>query len=164
MLQENGVGWIAFSPLAGGLLTDRYLHGIPQDSRAASGSRFLQPEASSPPEKLDKVRRLDALARQRGQKLSQMALAWVLRGDRITSVLIGASKKAQIEDAVGMLANRHFTAEELVPPSSKFWCNRLPARTFPGAVLSRKRCATFRCALLVQRLKSQPTRRVLPCR
>ena len=101
------------SPLAGGLLTDRYLHGIPQDSRAASGSRFLQPEQLTA-ERLDKVRRLDALARQRGQKLSQMALAWVLRGDRITSVLIGASKNAQIEDAVGMMANRHFSEEELV--------------------------------------------------
>ena len=112
-LAEHGVGSIAFSPLAGGLLTDRYLHGIPQDSRAASGSRFLQPEQLTA-ERLDKVRRLDALARQRGQKLSQMALAWVLRGDRITSVLIGASKNAQIEDAVGMLANRHFSEEELV--------------------------------------------------
>ena len=111
-LAEHGVGSIA-SPLAGGLLTDRYLHGIPQDSRAASGSRFLQPEQLTA-ERLDKVRRLDALARQRGQKLSQMALAWVLRGDRITSVLIGASKNAQIEDAVGMMANRHFSEEELV--------------------------------------------------
>ncbi|MGP1084345.1 L-glyceraldehyde 3-phosphate reductase [Serratia sp. CY58181] len=111
-LAEHGIGAIAFSPLAGGLLTDRYLHGVPQDSRAASGSRFLQPEQLTD-ERLDKVRRLDALARQRGQKLSQMALAWVLRGDRVTSVLIGASKNAQIEDAVGMLANRHFSEEEL---------------------------------------------------
>ncbi|BCZ58774.1 L-glyceraldehyde 3-phosphate reductase [Serratia sp. TSA_130.2] len=111
-LANHGVGAIAFSPLAGGLLTDRYLHGVPQDSRAASGSRFLQPEQLTA-DRLDKVRRLDALARQRGQKLSQMALAWVLRGDRVTSVLIGASKSAQIEDAVGMLANRHFSEEEL---------------------------------------------------
>ncbi len=111
-LADHGVGAIAFSPLAGGLLTDRYLHGVPQDSRAASGSRFLQPEQLTA-DRLDKVRRLDALARQRGQKLSQMALAWVLRGDRVTSVLIGASKTAQIEDAVGMQANRHFTEEEL---------------------------------------------------
>lgn len=111
-LADHGVGAIAFSPLAGGLLTDRYLHGVPQDSRAASGSRFLQPEQLTA-DRLDKVRRLDALARQRGQKLSQMAQAWVLRGDRVTSVLIGASKTAQIEDAVGMQANRHFTEEEL---------------------------------------------------
>lgn len=106
------MGSIAFSPLAGGMLTDRYLHGIPQDSRAASSSRFLKPEQLTE-EKLQKVRRLNVLAEQRGQKLSQMALAWVLRNDRVTSVLIGASKTSQIEDAVGMLANRAFTAEEI---------------------------------------------------
>ncbi|CBG89552.1 L-glyceraldehyde 3-phosphate reductase [Citrobacter rodentium] len=111
LLQEKGVGSIAFSPLAGGQLTDRYLHGIPADSRAASGSRFLSPEQLTET-KLEKVRQLNALAEKRGQKLSQMALAWVLRNDDVTSVLIGASKPAQIEDAVGMLANRHFTAQE----------------------------------------------------
>jgi len=111
-LEEHGVGSIAFSPLAGGLLTDRYLHGIPQDSRAASGSQFLQPGQLTD-DKLEKVRRLNALAQQRGQKLSQMALAWVLRGDRVTSVLIGASKTSQIEDAVGMLANRSFSDDEI---------------------------------------------------
>ena len=111
LLQEKGVGSIAFSPLAGGQLTDRYLNGIPADSRAASGSRFLNPDQITP-EKLEKVRALNALAERRGQKLSQMALAWVLRDDKVTSVLIGASKTAQIEDAVGMLANRHFTSEE----------------------------------------------------
>lgn len=111
-LEEHGVGSIAFSPLAGGLLTDRYLQGIPQDSRAASSSQFLQPGQLTD-DKLDKVRRLDALAQQRGQKLSQMALAWVLRGDRVTSVLIGASKTGQIEDAVGMLANRSFSDDEI---------------------------------------------------
>ncbi|MEB2754830.1 L-glyceraldehyde 3-phosphate reductase [Citrobacter freundii] len=111
LLQEKGVGSIAFSPLAGGQLTDRYLNGIPADSRAASGSRFLNPDQITP-EKLEKVRALNALAKRRGQKLSQMALAWVLRDDKVTSVLIGASKTAQIEDAVGMLANRHFTSEE----------------------------------------------------
>ena len=111
LLQEKGVGSIAFSPLAGGQLTDRYLNGIPADSRAASGSRFLNPDHITP-EKLEKVRALNALAERRGQKLSQMALAWVLRDDKVTSVLIGASKPAQIEDAVGMLANRHFTSEE----------------------------------------------------
>ncbi|MBV7404030.1 L-glyceraldehyde 3-phosphate reductase [Enterobacter sp. ENT03] len=111
VLSEKGVGSIAFSPLAGGQLTDRYLQGIPADSRAASGSRFLNPDQLTD-EKLHKVRQLNDLAQQRGQKLSQMALAWVLRDDKVTSVLIGASKVAQIDDAVGMLANRHFSAEE----------------------------------------------------
>lgn len=111
LLQEKGVGSIAFSPLAGGQLTDRYLNGIPADSRAASTSRFLNPDQITP-QKLEKVRALNALAERRGQKLSQMALAWVLWEDNVTSVLIGASKPAQIEDAVGMLANRHFTPEE----------------------------------------------------
>ncbi|WP_410678022.1 L-glyceraldehyde 3-phosphate reductase [Citrobacter europaeus] len=111
LLKEKGVGSIAFSPLAGGQLTDRYLNGIPADSRAASTSRFLNPDQLTP-QKLEKVRALNALAERRGQKLSQMALAWVLRDDNVTSVLIGASKTAQIEDAVGMLANRHFTPEE----------------------------------------------------
>ncbi|HGM5283621.1 TPA: L-glyceraldehyde 3-phosphate reductase [Serratia liquefaciens] len=111
-LEEHGVGSIAFSPLAGGLLTDRYLQGIPQDSRAASGSQFLQPDQLTE-DKLGKIRRLNALAQQRGQKLSQMALAWVLRGDHVTSALIGASKTSQIEDAVGMLANRTFSDDEI---------------------------------------------------
>ncbi|ELY3760090.1 L-glyceraldehyde 3-phosphate reductase [Cronobacter universalis] len=111
LLQEKGVGSIAFSPLAGGQLTDRYLNGIPADSRAASGSRFLNPDQITP-EKLEKVRQLNDLAVQRGQKLSQMALAWVLRDEKVTSVLIGASKTSQIDDAVGMLANRNFSAEE----------------------------------------------------
>ncbi|WP_455425326.1 L-glyceraldehyde 3-phosphate reductase [Dryocola sp. LX212] len=111
LLQEKGVGSIAFSPLAGGQLTDRYLNGIPADSRAASGSIFLKADQLTE-EKLAKVRKLNAVAERRGQKLSQMALAWVLRGDRVTSVLIGASKISQIDDAVGMLNNRHFTAAE----------------------------------------------------
>ncbi|PLR33960.1 L-glyceraldehyde 3-phosphate reductase [Chimaeribacter californicus] len=111
-LAEHGVGSIAFSPLAGGQLTDRYLHGIPEDSRAASGSRFLNPEQLTE-EKLAQVRALNALAQRRGQKLSQMALAWALRGDRVTSVLIGASKTSQIDDAVGMLQNRDFSPQEL---------------------------------------------------
>lgn len=110
-LQTEGVGSIAFSPLAGGQLTDRYLQGIPADSRAASGSRFLQAEQLTEA-KLEKVRQLNALAAARGQKLSQMALAWVLREEKVTSVLIGASKTTQLDDAVGMLANRHFRTEE----------------------------------------------------
>ncbi|MEZ2575885.1 MULTISPECIES: L-glyceraldehyde 3-phosphate reductase [Buttiauxella] len=112
VLQEKGVGSIAFSPLAGGQLTDRYLDGIPADSRAASDSKFLNAEQLTEV-KLEKVRKLNAIAQRRGQKLSQMALAWVLRGDAVTSVLIGASKTSQIDDAVGMLANRHFSAAEL---------------------------------------------------
>lgn len=111
-LGDNGVGCIAFSPLAGGVLTDRYLRGIPEDSRVASGSKFLR-EDQLTDEKMEKVRRLNEIAQQRGQKLAQMALAWTLRDARVTSVLIGASKTAQIDDAVEMLANRHFTIAEL---------------------------------------------------
>lgn len=111
-LDEYSVGSIAFSPLAGGLLTDRYLAGIPLDSRAASDSKFLNPEQLSA-EKLAKVRQLNELALDRGQKLSQMSLAWVLRGGRVTSALIGASKISQIDDAVGMLANTEFSDAEI---------------------------------------------------
>ncbi|MFM0987129.1 aldo/keto reductase [Yersinia enterocolitica] len=111
-LDEYGVGSIAFSPLAGGLLTDRYLAGIPLDSRAASDSKFLNPEQLSA-EKLAKVRQLNELALDRGQKLSQMSLAWVLRGGRVTSALIGASKISQIDDAMGMLANTEFSDAEI---------------------------------------------------
>ncbi|MFV8757473.1 aldo/keto reductase, partial [Yersinia enterocolitica] len=111
-LDEYGVGSIAFSPLAGGLLTDRYLAGIPLDSRAASDSKFLNPEQLSA-EKLAKVRQLNELALDRGQKLSQMSLAWVLRDGRVTSALIGASKISQIDDAVGMLANTEFSDTEI---------------------------------------------------
>lgn len=112
VLADSGVGSIAFSPLAGGLLTDRYLDGIPEDSRVATGSHFLTKERLDS-RTMDKVRGLNAIALARGQKLSQMALAWILRGDRVTSVLIGASKPEQIEDAVGMLSNREYSADEL---------------------------------------------------
>lgn len=111
LLQEKGVGSIAFSPLAGGMLTDRYLDGIPADSRAASGSRFLNADQLTE-SKLERVRQLNEIALSRGQKLSQMALAWVLRDNKVTSVLIGASKTSQIEDAVGMLMNSQFTTQE----------------------------------------------------
>ncbi len=111
-LQQNGVGSIAFSPLAGGVLTDRYLAGIPQDSRAASSSTFLNADQITP-EKLEKVRKLNDIALARGQKLSQMALAWVLRGDRVTSVLIGASKTSQIDDAVNSLNNLQLSEQEI---------------------------------------------------
>ncbi|CAH6218384.1 L-glyceraldehyde 3-phosphate reductase [Pantoea agglomerans Tx10] len=111
-LGDAGVGCIAFSPLAGGVLTDRYLQGIPEDSRAASGSKFLN-ENQLTDEKMEKVRKLNAIAQQREQKLAQMALAWVLRDERVTSVLIGASKTAQIDDAVAMLARHQFSDSEL---------------------------------------------------
>lgn len=111
-MQEKGVSCIAFSPLAGGQLTDRYLHGIPADSRAASESRFLTPEQITD-EKMAEVRALNAIAERRSQKLAQMALAWVLRSNKVTSVLIGASKSHQLDDALGMLANRQFSDEEL---------------------------------------------------
>ncbi len=111
-LQQNGVGSIAFSPLAGGVLTDRYLAGIPEDSRAASGSQFLKPDQLTEA-KLEKVRKLNEIALARGQKLSQMALAWVLRGDRVTSVLIGASKTSQIDDAVNTLSNLQLSEQEI---------------------------------------------------
>lgn len=112
LLEEEGVGSIAFSPLAKGLLTDRYLKGIPADSRAASSSAFLKVEDITP-EKLNKIRQLNELAASRGQSLAQMALAWVLRGGRVTSVLIGASKVSQIEDCVGTVNKLEFTKEEL---------------------------------------------------
>lgn len=112
VLGDNGVGCIAFSPLAGGVLTDRYLQGIPQDSRIASGSKFLN-ENQLTPEKMAKVQQLQALAQQRGQKLAQMALRWVLRDMRVTSVLIGVSKTAQIDDAVDMLSQPELTADEI---------------------------------------------------
>lgn len=112
VLGEQGVGTIAFSPLAGGVLTDRYLQGVPDDSRAASGSRFLNSDQLTA-EKMAKVERLQVIAVERGQKLAQMALAWVLRHQQVTSVLIGASKTAQIDDAVDMLTNQHFSADEL---------------------------------------------------
>jgi L-glyceraldehyde 3-phosphate reductase len=111
VLAEKGVGSIAFSPLAGGQLSDRYLNGIPADSRAASGSRFLNPDQLTE-DKLGTVRKLNEVAEKRGQKLSQMALSWVLRGDRVTSVLIGASKISQLDDAVGAMANRQFSPAE----------------------------------------------------
>jgi L-glyceraldehyde 3-phosphate reductase len=112
LLQEQGVGSIAFSPLAGGQLTNRYLNGIPADSRAASGSKFLSADQITDV-KVEKARKLNEIAQKRGQKLSQMALAWVLRGNKITSVLIGASKIAQLDDAVGMLDNRQFSPQEI---------------------------------------------------
>jgi len=110
-LEEVGAGCIAFSPLAQGLLTDRYLDGVPSDSRAAQG-KSLNPDTLTD-EALTKVRALNSIAERRGQSLAQLALAWGLRDPRMTSVLIGASSVAQLEDNVGALDNLEFTAEEL---------------------------------------------------
>ncbi len=112
VLAQEAVGCIAFSPLAQGLLTDRYLGGIPEGSRASKPHGFLKPEDVSEA-RLAKVRRLGELARARGQKLAQMALAWVLRHPGMTSALIGASRVSQIEDAVGALERLDFSAQEL---------------------------------------------------
>lgn len=108
----NGIGIITFSPLAQGILTERYLHGIPADSRIRTDGRFLKEESVSP-EILAKVQKLNAIARERGQSLAQMALAWILRDGDITSVLIGASKTSQILDNLGMMENTRFGKEEL---------------------------------------------------
>lgn len=112
VLEDQGIGSIAYSPLHKGILTDRYLNGIPDDSRAAKPSPFLK-ENELTEEVMSKVQALQELANERGQKLSQMALAWVLRGGRVTSALIGASKTSQIADAVGALDQLLFTDEEL---------------------------------------------------
>lgn len=105
-------GIIAFSPLAQGMLTDRYLHGIPQDSRIKTDGRFLK-ESSLTAERLAQIQKLSALAAGRGQTLAEMALSWILHDGIVTSVLIGASKAAQIVDNIGALKNTAFTAEEL---------------------------------------------------
>jgi L-glyceraldehyde 3-phosphate reductase len=112
VLREEGVGCIAFSPLAQGMLTDKYLHGIPVGSRASKPHGFLRPEQLTP-EKLEKVRRLNEIALRRGQTLAQLSLTWVLRNPEVTSVLIGASKVSQVEDAVGMLKHPPLAEEEL---------------------------------------------------
>jgi L-glyceraldehyde 3-phosphate reductase len=112
VLDEEGIGAIPFSPLAQGLLTNRYLNGIPADSRAASDtSPFLS--SRDVDATLGKVRRLNEIAYARGQNLSQMAVNWLLRLPTITSVLIGASKVSQIEDIVGGLSNAQFSVQEL---------------------------------------------------
>ena len=107
----HGIGIITFSPLAQGLLTDRYLHGIPEDSRVRTDGRFLK-EAAIVEETLKKVRALNDLASQRGQTLAQMALSWILKDGDITSVLIGASKPSQILDNIGIVHATSFSNEE----------------------------------------------------
>ncbi|WP_375104981.1 aldo/keto reductase [Paenibacillus sp. RS8] len=112
VLAEEGIGSIVFSPLQGGILTDRYLNGIAPDSRAAGPSVFLSENAITE-EAIGKVRKLNEIAAARGQKMSQLALSWVLRGGKVTSALIGASKVSQIEDAVASLNAPELSAEEL---------------------------------------------------
>ena len=112
VIADKKIGAIAFSPLAQGLLTNRYLNGIPADSRAGGESIFLN-ESSITPELVEKARALNSIAITRGQSLAQMALAWVLREEAVTSVIIGASKLSQIVDNVNSLNNLSFTADEL---------------------------------------------------
>jgi L-glyceraldehyde 3-phosphate reductase len=112
MLSKEGVGAIAFSPLANGLLTNRYLGGIPKDSRAGMNNPYLKPEHISDA-MLETIKSLNEIAASRGQTLAQMALSWVLRDGKVTSVLIGASKTSQIEDCAGAAQNVTFTKEEL---------------------------------------------------
>ncbi|MCX7986843.1 MAG: L-glyceraldehyde 3-phosphate reductase [Bacteroidales bacterium] len=112
VLEKKGVGLIAFSPLAQGLLTNKYLQGIPEGSRASKEHGFLRPQHITD-DKINKVRQLNELAQQRGQTLAQMALAWLLKDERVTSVLIGTSRVEQIDDCVKALDNLVFSKEEL---------------------------------------------------
>lgn len=112
VLGQKGIGGIAFSPLEQGLLTDKYLKGIPADSRAAKDGRYLKPEQIAP-EKLSLISQLNDIAKKRGQSLAQMAIAWLLKDSRITSVLIGVSKPEQLDDNVAAVANSSFSPEEI---------------------------------------------------
>ena len=112
LLEKEGVGCIPFSPLAQGLLTNKYLKGIPDDSRAHKATGFLQ-ENDITPEKIEKVKKLNELAIKRDQTLAQMALAWILRDKRITSVLIGVSRPEQLTDSLQAIRNTWFSKEEL---------------------------------------------------
>jgi L-glyceraldehyde 3-phosphate reductase len=112
VLKENGVGCIPFSPLAQGLLTDKYLHGIPADSRVATSGVFLN-ESNITPEKIEIISKLNDVAKSRDQKLAHMAISWLLKDDRVTSVLIGASKPEQVTDSIKALDNIIFSQQEL---------------------------------------------------
>ena len=111
-LSANGIGCIAFCPLQQGILTDKYLDGIPEDSRAANPHGSLS-ESSVRPNEIEKVKQLNEIAQERGQSMAQMALAWVLRQSAMTSALIGASKPSQITDSCGALENLEFSEDEL---------------------------------------------------
>lgn len=112
LLEKERVGCIPFSPLAQGLLTDKYLNGIPADSRVVTSGQFLKADHITA-ERLKKIKALNQLAKERGQKLAQMALAWILKDKRITSVLIGSSKPEQIIDSIKALDNTNFSIEEI---------------------------------------------------
>jgi len=112
VLEGEGLGCIVFSPLAQGLLTDKYLHGIPDNSRAAKPHGFLRPENITG-DKLTKARALNAIALRRGQSLAQMALAWVLRHPVVTSALVGTNTVSQLEDNVAALSRLDFASDEL---------------------------------------------------
>ncbi|MDB5015432.1 MAG: hypothetical protein JWQ84_264 [Mucilaginibacter sp.] len=114
VLEKDGVGCIPFSPLAQGLLTNKYLHGIPEGSRAAThrGNGAIEEDALTL-DKLDQIKQLNEIAKARGQNLAQMALAWILKDKRITSVLIGASRPEQVTDSIGCLDNLVFSEDEL---------------------------------------------------
>jgi L-glyceraldehyde 3-phosphate reductase len=111
-LEAEGIGCIVFSPLAQGMLTDRYLDGIPDDSRAAKAHSYLRRDAITV-ERVAKIRRLSETARQRGQSLAQMAVGWVLRHSAVTSAVVGTSRVEQVEDCVATLENASFTTDEL---------------------------------------------------
>ena len=112
VMEETGMGSIAFCPLAQGLLTDKYLHGIPADSRAASKSVFLNENAITE-DVISKVAKLNEIARERDQSLAQMALVWALKQGKLTSVILGASRAKQVEENIAALSNTDFTEEEL---------------------------------------------------
>ena len=112
VLEQEGIGCITFSPLAHGLLTDRYLDGIPADSRAAKPHTGLT-SAAITEDVLERVHLLEPIARERGQTLAQLALSWLLKDGRVTSVLVGASKPEQLDENIACLHNRKFAKEEL---------------------------------------------------
>lgn len=112
LLEQEGIGTIVFKPLYQGVLTDKYLNGIPKNSRAAGNSIFLKKEDITE-DKIEKVKKLNEIAKERNQTLAQMALAWVLRRNVVTSALIGASRVEQIEDNIGAIKNLEFSKEEL---------------------------------------------------
>ncbi|MCR5710410.1 MAG: aldo/keto reductase [Bacteroidales bacterium] len=118
LARENGTGFISFSPLQQGLLTNRYLNGIPEDSRMAAGTSLKASVLTE--EMLASLRRLDLIARRRSQSIAQMALAWLLRDDRVTSVIVGASSVAQLKDSIKATENISFSDEELEEIDSLF--------------------------------------------